>query len=236
MFRQPQRTRTSAPVRALEVPPEPDGLLREAGVGRVEVVAAVRPRAPVGRGHRVADPAALEDDDPRAALRGVVGGEAAHHAAADDHEILDRGRHDATSTGPVGRITRAGASGRRFGARTVGSKAGATTWVNRFSEPIHHYTRRAPPGKAGAPRRGVRRRAPRRLSPVRYVALLRGINVGGRTLVKMADLKACFESSGSRTYRPTSRAATCSSRAAGTTPPGSPRRSRPPSSSGSSCR
>jgi uncharacterized protein (DUF1697 family) len=28
---------------------------------------------------------------------------------------------------------------------------------------------------------------------VRYVALLRGINVGGRTLVKMADLKACFE-------------------------------------------
>jgi uncharacterized protein (DUF1697 family) len=26
---------------------------------------------------------------------------------------------------------------------------------------------------------------------VRYVALLRGINVGGRTLVKMADLKAC---------------------------------------------
>jgi uncharacterized protein (DUF1697 family) len=31
---------------------------------------------------------------------------------------------------------------------------------------------------------------------VRYVALLRGINVGGRTLVKMADLKACFESLG----------------------------------------
>ena len=28
---------------------------------------------------------------------------------------------------------------------------------------------------------------------MRYVALLRGINVGGRTLVKMADLKACFE-------------------------------------------
>src|SRR5919197_1969033 len=34
------------------------------------------------------------------------------------------------------------------------------------------------------------------LSPVRYVALLRGINVGGRTLVKMADLKACFEQVG----------------------------------------
>jgi len=31
---------------------------------------------------------------------------------------------------------------------------------------------------------------------VRYVALLRGINVGGRTLVKMADLKACFEELG----------------------------------------
>ena len=28
---------------------------------------------------------------------------------------------------------------------------------------------------------------------MRYLALLRGINVGGRTLVKMADLKACFE-------------------------------------------
>ena len=31
---------------------------------------------------------------------------------------------------------------------------------------------------------------------MRYVALLRGINVGGRTLVKMADLKACFEDLG----------------------------------------
>jgi uncharacterized protein (DUF1697 family) len=28
---------------------------------------------------------------------------------------------------------------------------------------------------------------------VRYLALLRGINVGGKTLVKMADLKACLE-------------------------------------------
>ena len=31
---------------------------------------------------------------------------------------------------------------------------------------------------------------------MRYVALLRGINVGGRTLVKMADLKTCFEQLG----------------------------------------
>ena len=31
---------------------------------------------------------------------------------------------------------------------------------------------------------------------MRYVALLRGINVGGRTLVKMADLKSCFEQLG----------------------------------------
>jgi uncharacterized protein (DUF1697 family) len=30
-------------------------------------------------------------------------------------------------------------------------------------------------------------------SPLRYVALLRGINVGGKTLIKMADLKACVE-------------------------------------------
>jgi uncharacterized protein (DUF1697 family) len=31
---------------------------------------------------------------------------------------------------------------------------------------------------------------------VRHVALLRGINVGGRTLVKMADLKTCVEGLG----------------------------------------
>ena len=31
---------------------------------------------------------------------------------------------------------------------------------------------------------------------MRHVALLRGINVGGRTLVRMADLKACFEDLG----------------------------------------
>jgi uncharacterized protein (DUF1697 family) len=31
---------------------------------------------------------------------------------------------------------------------------------------------------------------------MRYVALLRGINVGGRTLVKMADLKDCVEEAG----------------------------------------
>ncbi len=29
-----------------------------------------------------------------------------------------------------------------------------------------------------------------------YVALLRGINVGGKNLIKMADLSACFESNG----------------------------------------
>jgi uncharacterized protein (DUF1697 family) len=31
---------------------------------------------------------------------------------------------------------------------------------------------------------------------VRYVALLRGINVGGKTLIKMADLRACVEQLG----------------------------------------
>ncbi|MET0476004.1 MAG: DUF1697 domain-containing protein [Mycobacterium sp.] len=30
----------------------------------------------------------------------------------------------------------------------------------------------------------------------RYVALLRGINVGGKTLIRMADLKSCFEDGG----------------------------------------
>jgi hypothetical protein len=73
---------------ALEVAPQMDGLLREAGVGRVEVVAAVRPRAAVRRGHRVSDAPALEDDDARRPLRGVIGGEQAHHTAADDHEIV----------------------------------------------------------------------------------------------------------------------------------------------------
>ena len=34
------------------------------------------------------------------------------------------------------------------------------------------------------------------VSIVRYLALLRGINVGGKTLVKMADLKACVEGLG----------------------------------------
>ncbi len=32
----------------------------------------------------------------------------------------------------------------------------------------------------------------------RYVALLRGINVGGKNLIKMAELKACFEEQGFR--------------------------------------
>lgn len=31
---------------------------------------------------------------------------------------------------------------------------------------------------------------------MRYLALLRGINVGGKTLIKMADLKTCFENLG----------------------------------------
>src|SRR5690349_17208949 len=29
-----------------------------------------------------------------------------------------------------------------------------------------------------------------------YLALLRGINVGGRNVIKMADLRACFEKNG----------------------------------------
>jgi uncharacterized protein (DUF1697 family) len=34
-----------------------------------------------------------------------------------------------------------------------------------------------------------------------YVALLRGINVGGKNLIKMAELKACFESLGFQNVR-----------------------------------
>jgi uncharacterized protein (DUF1697 family) len=34
------------------------------------------------------------------------------------------------------------------------------------------------------------------MAPMRYVALLRGINVGGKSLVRMADLKECVEELG----------------------------------------
>jgi len=34
------------------------------------------------------------------------------------------------------------------------------------------------------------------MEPRRYVALLRGINVGGQNIIKMTDLKACVESAG----------------------------------------
>ena len=47
-----------------------------------------------------------------------------------------------------------------------------------------------------------------------YVALLRGINVGGNNLIKMTELKACFEEHGFQDVTPTSRAATYSSRRA----------------------
>ena len=48
-----------------------------------------------------------------------------------------------------------------------------------------------------------------------YVALLRGINVGGKNLIRMPALKACFEEKGSRTSPRTSRAATCCSPSSG---------------------
>ncbi len=34
------------------------------------------------------------------------------------------------------------------------------------------------------------------MAETQYVALLRGINVGGKNIIKMADLKACFEKMG----------------------------------------
>jgi uncharacterized protein (DUF1697 family) len=36
----------------------------------------------------------------------------------------------------------------------------------------------------------------RNISLIKYAALLRGINVGGNNIIKMADLKTCFESMG----------------------------------------
>ncbi len=34
------------------------------------------------------------------------------------------------------------------------------------------------------------------LMTTQYLALLRGINVGGKNIIKMAELKACFEANG----------------------------------------
>ena len=34
------------------------------------------------------------------------------------------------------------------------------------------------------------------MADTQYLALLRGINVGGNNIIKMADLKACFENMG----------------------------------------
>ena len=36
---------------------------------------------------------------------------------------------------------------------------------------------------------------------MKYLALLRGINVGGKTLIKMAELKTCFEQAGFKNVR-----------------------------------
>jgi hypothetical protein len=73
--------------RPLEVAPALERLVRETGVRRVQVVVAEGARATVRRGGRVADPPPLEHDHPRRPLRGVIGGEEAHHAPTDDHEI-----------------------------------------------------------------------------------------------------------------------------------------------------
>src|SRR3546814_4374120 len=52
-------------------------------------------------------------------------------------------------------------------------------------------------------RRGTyrRRRYGRRMATHRYVALLRGINVGGRNKVPMADLRAALEDDGLQSVR-----------------------------------
>jgi uncharacterized protein (DUF1697 family) len=38
--------------------------------------------------------------------------------------------------------------------------------------------------------------SPEKMSEMRYVALLRGINVGGKSIIRMADLKECVEALG----------------------------------------
>lgn len=47
-----------------------------------------------------------------------------------------------------------------------------------------------------SPRSRRDRRPLQAVSAARYVALLRAINVGGRSVIKMADLRTVFESAG----------------------------------------
>jgi uncharacterized protein (DUF1697 family) len=65
--------------------------------------------------------------------------------------------------------------------------------VREIAVDLDHAHRREPstPRAATIPRPVLSR-----VAAVRYVALLRGINVGGKTLVRMAELKTCFENLG----------------------------------------
>jgi hypothetical protein len=71
----------------LELTPEAEGLVREARVGRIQVVVAERAGPAVGRRHRVADTSLLEHDHAGVARRCVVGRGQAHHTASDDDEV-----------------------------------------------------------------------------------------------------------------------------------------------------
>ena len=71
----------------LEGAPQPEGLVREARVGCVQIVVAKRARAAERRRHRIADPPALEHDDPPDPLRRVIRREQTHDAASDHEEV-----------------------------------------------------------------------------------------------------------------------------------------------------
>ena len=71
----------------LEGAPQAEGLVGQAGVGWVQIVVAKRARATERRRHRIADPPALEHDDPPDPLRRVIRREQPHDAASDHEEV-----------------------------------------------------------------------------------------------------------------------------------------------------
>jgi hypothetical protein len=73
----------------LELVPQPHRLVRQAGVGGVQIVTAIGAGSPEGRGRGVADVPALQDGDPGPVQCGLVGGEQTHHASTDHEQVED---------------------------------------------------------------------------------------------------------------------------------------------------
>src|SRR5216110_640106 len=77
----------------LEIEPELSRLIGQARIEGIKVITADRPRQAVGGRSRVADPPGVEDEGPRSAPACEQGREQAHHAGADDGQVVDRLSH-----------------------------------------------------------------------------------------------------------------------------------------------